>query len=298
MTTGGRGVGFDVACSGTPGGSRTPCAVNSTRIFLSTPTPIFSSGATPERARFEGVIPFQARVRLSWERLPGRTLTWRDAADWPYTQTSPIYLWSDSGAGQASGSDSLPSNGAYTSGGIPEQETSVCDGSDSLRKGAVPKTEHNEGADPKIELIKLNTALRLVCWSVSFRFCRVSFLVGRFASRSCLCFSAFEGFRDAFFQRNGDDPRTDHFWQVLPYQARLWYVIAAWLRSVGYAIFCEAVPCAIGYSGRQISLSSTSSVGAGFYFLLFLKSMKATVFMYVARLCCREISGFSPHRTS
>ena len=32
-----------------------------------------TSGATPERAMLEGVIPFQARVHLPWERLPGRT---------------------------------------------------------------------------------------------------------------------------------------------------------------------------------------------------------------------------------
>ena len=59
-------------------------------------------------ARLEGVIPFQARVHLPWERLPGRTHTWRDAAEYasiPWErlpsksgQTSPIYLWSDSGA--------------------------------------------------------------------------------------------------------------------------------------------------------------------------------------------------------
>ena len=30
----------------------------------------FTSAATPERAMLEGVIPFQARVRLPWERLP------------------------------------------------------------------------------------------------------------------------------------------------------------------------------------------------------------------------------------
>ena len=52
VTSGGRGVGFDVACSGTPGGSRTPYAVNSTRIFL-------------------------------------------------INSNSNLYLWSDSGAGQA-----------------------------------------------------------------------------------------------------------------------------------------------------------------------------------------------------
>ena len=34
---------------------------------------LFTSGATPERPRLEGVIPFQARVHLPWERLPGRT---------------------------------------------------------------------------------------------------------------------------------------------------------------------------------------------------------------------------------
>ena len=81
--------------------------------FLSIPTPIFTSGATPERARLQ-------------ERFL-----------------------------KACGSDSLPSNGPCTSGAIPEQETSVCDGSDSLRKGTVPKTAHNEGADPKTELEKV-----------------------------------------------------------------------------------------------------------------------------------------------
>ena len=54
----------------------------------------------------------------------------------------------------------------------------MCDGSDSLHTGAVPKTEHNEGADPKTELKKLNTALLLVCWSVSLLFCRVSYFCG------------------------------------------------------------------------------------------------------------------------
>ena len=34
---------------------------------------LFTSGATPERARLEGVIPFQARVHLPSERLPDRT---------------------------------------------------------------------------------------------------------------------------------------------------------------------------------------------------------------------------------
>ena len=115
------------------------------------------SGATPERATLEGVIPFQARVHLPLERLPGRT--------------------------------------------------PVCDGSDSLHTGAVPKTEHNEGADPKTELKKLNTALLLVCWSVSLLFCRVSFLVRVLPLGPRLCLSAM-GFRDAFFQRKGDDPRT------------------------------------------------------------------------------------------
>ena len=33
----------------------------------------FTSGGTAERARLEGVIPFQVRVHLPWERLPGRT---------------------------------------------------------------------------------------------------------------------------------------------------------------------------------------------------------------------------------
>ena len=54
-----------------------------------------------------------------------------------------------------------------------------------------------------------------------------------------------------FFQRKGR-PEPITFRQVLPYQARLWYVMAAGLRSIGYAIFCEAVPCALGNSGRQI----------------------------------------------
>ena len=58
----------------------------------------YSLGATPEQvwtdqpylplerlrsgARLEGVIPFQARVHLPWERLAGRTHTWRDSADY------------------------------------------------------------------------------------------------------------------------------------------------------------------------------------------------------------------------
>ena len=65
---------------------------------------------------------------------------------------------------------------------LPE---SVCGGSDSLRKGTGTETAHNKGADPKkTELKKLNSALLLVCWSVSFLFCRVSPLVGRLASGS------------------------------------------------------------------------------------------------------------------
>ena len=32
-----------------------------------------TSGATPERAMLKEVIPFQARVHLPWERLPGKT---------------------------------------------------------------------------------------------------------------------------------------------------------------------------------------------------------------------------------
>ena len=187
------------------------------------------------------MIPFQARVHLPWERLPGRTHT--------------------------------------------------CGGSDSFHTGAVPKTEHNEGTDPKTELKKLNTALLLVCWSVSLHFCSVSFLVG-----FCACLPWVSVMR--FFQRKGDDPRTDHFRQVLLYSARLCYVMAAGLRSIWYAIFCDAVPCAMGNSGRQVPLSSTSSLGTGSCGLLFLKSMKATVFMCVAALCCSEISGFSPHLTS
>ena len=39
---------------------------------LDRPAP-FTSGATPERSRLEGAIPFQATVHLPWERLPGRT---------------------------------------------------------------------------------------------------------------------------------------------------------------------------------------------------------------------------------
>ena len=101
---------------------------------------LFTSGATPERARLEGAIPFKARVHSPWERLPGRT--------------------------------------------------PVCGGSDSLHTGAVPKTEHNEGADPKTELKKLNAALLLVCWSVSLLFCRVSFLVGVLPLGPRLCSSA------------------------------------------------------------------------------------------------------------
>ena len=208
---------------------------------------LFTSGATPERARLEGVIPFQARVHLPWERLPGRTHTWRDAADWPYTQTSPIYLWSDSGAGQACGSDSLPSNGPYISGAIPKLETSVCDGSDSLHTGVVPKTEHNEGADPKTELKKLNTALLLVCWSVSLLFRRVSFLVGSCLSvLVCACLSWVSVVR--FSRGRATTPEPITFGRILLYQARLWYVMAAGLRSIGCAFFCEAVPCAIGHS--------------------------------------------------
>ena len=34
---------------------------------------LFTSGATPERAMLEGVIPFQSRVHVPWERLSGRT---------------------------------------------------------------------------------------------------------------------------------------------------------------------------------------------------------------------------------
>ena len=70
----------------------------------------------------------------------------------------------------------------------------MCDGSDPLHTGAVSKTEHNEGADPKTELKKLNIALRLVCWYVSLLFCRVSFLVGRLASRSSLVLVCLGGF--------------------------------------------------------------------------------------------------------
>ena len=85
-------------------------------FFYQLTTPIFTSGATPERARLEGVIPFQARVHLPWERLPG--------------------------------------------------STPVCDGSDPIHTGAVPKTEHNEGADPKNRAEKVEhcfAARLLVC---------------------------------------------------------------------------------------------------------------------------------------
>ena len=87
----------------------------------------------------------------------------------------------------------------------------MCDGSDSLQTGAVPKTEHNEGTDPKTELKKLNTALLLVCWSVSLLFCQVSLLAGILDSGPRLGLSALEGFVLRFFQRKGDVPRTDHF---------------------------------------------------------------------------------------
>ena len=170
----------------------------------------------------------------------------------------------------------------------------MCDGSDPLHTGAVPKTEHNEGVDPKTELKKLNTALRLVCWYVSLLFCRVSFLVGRLASRSSFVLVCFGGFPRCVFSRGrAATPEPITFGRY-----SLTYVMAAGLRSIGYATFCGAFPGAIGNSGRHIYLGSTSSVGSGFYVLLFLKSMKATVFMYVASLCCRVISGFSPHRTS
>ena len=198
-------------------------------------------------------------------------------------QQSNLYLWSDSGAGQSSGEipESLRDRFPSKQRSIQNRErfpnrTPVCGGSDSLHTGAVPKTEHNEGAVQKTELKKVIAALLLVCWSVSLLFCRVSFLVGVLPLGPRLCLSAM-GFRDAFFQRKGDDPRTDHFRQVLIYQARLCYDMAARLRSIGYATFCEGVPCAIRNSGRQVPLSSNGSCG-----LLFLKRMKATVFMCVA----------------
>ena len=80
-------------------------------------------------------------------------------------------------------------------GVIPFPARAHYPGSDSRKVFAVgvipfarapaPRPAHNKGADPKkTELKKLNSALLLVCWSVSFLFCRVSPLVGRLASGS------------------------------------------------------------------------------------------------------------------
>ena len=55
-------------------------------------------------------------------------------------QASPVYLCSDSGAGQARGSASFPSQSPFTLGATPGQDSSVGNGSDSLHTGAVPKT--------------------------------------------------------------------------------------------------------------------------------------------------------------
>ena len=118
---------------------------------------------------------------------------------------------------KACGSDSLPSNGPYTSGAIPEQETSVCDGSDSLRKGTVPKTAHNEGADPRTELEKVKHcfAARLLVGVLpllsGLPSCGGSLLLG-----PRLGLSALEGSVLRFFQEKGEVPRTDHFLTGIP----------------------------------------------------------------------------------
>ena len=155
VTSGGRGVGFDVACSGTPGGSRTLYACNSTRIFSST----------------------------------------------------PIFLWSDSGAGQTS--REIP-------GSLRERfrfkQRSTYPGSDSragllcvmgvipFTRAPSPRPRTTRAPTQKPSWQKLHTALLLVCWLVSFLFCRGSFLVGVLPLGPRLCLSAL-GFRGAFFPR-------------------------------------------------------------------------------------------------
>ena len=58
---------------------------------------------------------------------------------------------------------------------------------------------------------KLNTALQLVCWSVSFLFCRVSLLAGLLASRSSFGLVCLGGFRVAFFPGEGRRPQNRPF---------------------------------------------------------------------------------------
>ena len=85
----------------------------------------------------------------------------------------------------------------------------MCDGSDSLHTGDVPKTEHNDGADPKTELEKkLNADLLLVCWSGLLS----SSVVFPYLWGSCLsvlvCACLLWGFRGAFFPEEGRRPQN------------------------------------------------------------------------------------------
>ena len=73
------------------------------------------------------------------------------------------------------------------------------------------------GADPKNRAgKKLNTALVLLCWSVSFLFCRVSFFCGAPCLWVLICGCLPWRFRVAFSQKKGDVPRNDHVWAGTP----------------------------------------------------------------------------------
>ena len=141
-------------------------------------------------------------------------------------------------------------------------------------------------------LKRLNSALLLVCWSV---FCRVSFLVGVLPLGPRLCLSAM-GFRDAFFPEEGRRPqnRSLSAGTPLPSSTVVCYgrrVSQYWVRDF---LRSSSLCC---WQLWAAGLIEFSCVGSGSCGLLFLKSMKATVFMCVAALCCREISRFSPHLT-
>ena len=140
------------------------------------------------------------------------------------------------------------------------QDSSVCNGTDSLHTGVVPKTAHNKLLTPKKNRTgnQSSAALVLLC-----RFCSPvppAVLLAGVVFGACVLVCSVSGlwffssslapfWRGAllcclrpprlvllrwgcFFLRDGDDPRTDHAVQVLPSQVTA--VVRRWV--AGYAV--------------------------------------------------------------
>ena len=130
-------------------------------------------------------------------------------------QTSPTYLWSDSGAGHISGEipESLWECFPFKPESIYPRNDSRA-GLPCVRWERVPSHGRRPGPrttrapTQKPSREKLNTALVLLCWSVSSLFCRVSFLVGAPCLWVLVCGCLLWGFHGAFFPKEGRRPQN------------------------------------------------------------------------------------------